>query len=866
MASNPYYTNFVPAGAAHTAGAAQAYGASPAPATGQTSYDTAYPNTAAFAVVAKADPTPAGGPGGSGNIHHYQGYEAALYNAAQAYLSQQQGSKGVVPVGQGPAAAAANKKAAKKTRYFNQKWSSSSSQQLHYCETCKISCASAQTYKDHLEGQKHKKREAAARSGVPLVPAPRTGAALHCELCNVTCTSSDAYAAHIRGTKHQKVVKLHTKLGKPIPSSEPQLIHASKPGASVNPATSAAPQASTAPAATSAAPQTASPDKAVVAGTPKINFLGGSYLATASNKQPQTPSQDAVIGPAVYPPAKAAESKEATIPATPPAESNAALLAQLEEEKNIQPVGQDYIDDLRGPDGKLTGYNCRLCDCRFNDVNAKDMHLKGRRHRLMYKKKVDPSLVVENKGWQSKNRLQKEARWQGNRKKPDGSDAYWEGPESYEDEGQVGVSSEEEPLHPGAGHWPRMPLHRPMGGPLLPPPPKVLNIYFPGMNPPMGMPSPQMRRQETFEERHVMTKHAEIYPSEEEISGIQSTVSHVERALKLVSDQLANNGGEAPAQGSSAGDQQQEQSSGQRALKGVMRIGALAKGLLLKGDRFVQLVVLCSQPPTKQLLQTVADALPNHLTAVAQGITFTVSPVVDEAAMEVRAVQGHGLSGELVVKVSLTSPVVREEQLAGGDAREDADQSADRLSTPHCLQALAELRRAKWFQARASTLHNCTVVMRIMRDYHLRSPVFSNMDFWAMELLVERSMSSAGMPLSAAEGMRRVFECLASGILLQPPNGWGPGLSDPCEKDVVDACSSLTDQEVEDITAGAQVVLRELAFRQIYKVLGMSKPLSNPPRYGVAKKRPRDNSQGEAASTDADALGDLKKEKIEGEN
>ena len=47
---------------------------------------------------------------------------------------------------------------------------------------------------------------------------PKVGNALRCELCDVTCTGSDAYAAHIRGAKHQKVIKLHTKLGKPIPS------------------------------------------------------------------------------------------------------------------------------------------------------------------------------------------------------------------------------------------------------------------------------------------------------------------------------------------------------------------------------------------------------------------------------------------------------------------------------------------------------------------------------------------------------------------------------------------------------------------------------------------------------------------------
>ena len=55
-------------------------------------------------------------------------------------------------------------------------------------------------------------------------PTTRGGNALRCELCDVTCTGSDAYAAHIRGAKHQKVVKLHTKLGKPIPCVDPVLV------------------------------------------------------------------------------------------------------------------------------------------------------------------------------------------------------------------------------------------------------------------------------------------------------------------------------------------------------------------------------------------------------------------------------------------------------------------------------------------------------------------------------------------------------------------------------------------------------------------------------------------------------------------
>ena len=62
-----------------------------------------------------------------------------------------------------------------------------------------------QTYREHLEGQKHKKKEAAAKAGTSTTPAPRAQNQLRCELCDVACTGSDAYAAHIRGAKHEKV-------------------------------------------------------------------------------------------------------------------------------------------------------------------------------------------------------------------------------------------------------------------------------------------------------------------------------------------------------------------------------------------------------------------------------------------------------------------------------------------------------------------------------------------------------------------------------------------------------------------------------------------------------------------------------------
>lgn len=90
----------------------------------------------------------------------------------------------------------------------------------------------SKTYKEHLEGQKHKKREQAAKSSEQQKMETndtannsngasnqnmnrrqlnenrynRNNLVIRCELCDVACTGRDAYAAHLRGMKHQKVI------------------------------------------------------------------------------------------------------------------------------------------------------------------------------------------------------------------------------------------------------------------------------------------------------------------------------------------------------------------------------------------------------------------------------------------------------------------------------------------------------------------------------------------------------------------------------------------------------------------------------------------------------------------------------------
>jgi zinc finger RNA-binding protein len=82
-----------------------------------------------------------------------------------------------------------------------------------------------------------------------------------------------------------------------------------------------------------------------------------------------------------------------------------------------------------------------------------------------------------------------------------------------------------------------------------------------------------------------------------------------------------------------------------------------------------------------------------------------------------------------------------------------------------------------------------------------------------MELFIEKIISSAGLPLSPGECLRRVMEAFSSGVLIN-----GPGILDPCEKEPQDALTTLSKQQREDITGSAQQFLRFIAFRQIHKV------------------------------------------------
>lgn len=67
-------------------------------------------------------------------------------------------------------------------------------------------------------------------------------------------------------------------------------------------------------------------------------------------------------------------------------------------------------------------------------------------------------------------------------------------------------------------------------------------------------------------------------------------------------------------------------------LCGVVRVGLVAKGLLIKEDMDLELVLMCREKPTETLLHTVCERLPLHIKVRAAGSPALCPPTVPGSA------------------------------------------------------------------------------------------------------------------------------------------------------------------------------------------------------------------------------------------
>lgn len=184
------------------------------------------------------------------------------------------------------------------------------------------------------------------------------------------------------------------------------------------------------------------------------------------------------------------------------------------------------------------------------------------------------------------------------------------------------------------------------------------------------------------DDRHVMAKHASIYPAPEELEAVQTLVSTVEGALKKVSDwmdDLSKSSGKTSTN-NKAGDDTVEEDAAEKKLDaasvlcGVTRVGLVAKGLLIKGDMDLELVLMCREKPTKLLLYTISANLPLQIQTMTDD-KYEVRSCVPEAAIQVCTTKDP----HLTLKITLSSLAMRDEQSA---TEEGIDSSSIPLPTP----------------------------------------------------------------------------------------------------------------------------------------------------------------------------------------
>ncbi|CAH8653596.1 unnamed protein product [Dicrocoelium dendriticum] len=717
----------------------------------------------------------------------------------------------------------------------------------YFCDVCKVGCGGPKALYDHKNGQRHKKRLSQVEEMERLkskekaqaentATNPRTNE-FRCELCNVGCTGTDAFSAHLTGRVHRRTLRLHRALGKPIPSL---------------------------------------PDP-----------LDVIKMSDDSDREPpkvETPSTNTGV-----------THTPTTRPDTTPTQQTAATRT---EEKL---VGEEYVVAFPAPGGMGVHFRCGLCECQFNNKEAKELHMRGRRHRLQYKKKVDPLLVVEPK--QRKAPVKRKVLL-GPR--PD----------------MLGI-----PPMPNASLLPS-------AGLLSLPEPAPFG-RFPYQQQEAGIPpTPPMSQQlsSAVENRYIHTKHASIVPTEIEAKAMKTIVSLCEISLRTISDDLmkgviearrTSNVGDSGAKTSNQGQSKEanrgiadlQELEGDRLLRGVVRVGPLGKSLLLRGDHQGDLVLDCLEWPTTEVVQFIQTELSKTLPTKDSNFWYTISSCLDTGKVTVVATRklesSRGTTEPtprdawpvITIHIHLTSGVVRRPLYAvsGASGAVEADGSnaiagpalhtapeqpsntntqsrsperlmfarGERIGRRHCLEALDAIDQAKWFQS-VLVKYPLGIISRVLLDFMRANKIWLNLEQFSLFAFLDRLLTveiqvalrasgnpalanhlRLGMlapvpfsppirggapsfqpspPITPTRLFRLFFEAISSGILLLlRPDVPTTKIGDDSPNELFFGFKRLAETPIEireEITVSAQFCLRQIAFRQLHKVLRME-PFSN---------------------------------------
>ncbi|CDW59162.1 zf-C2H2 jaz and zf-met domain containing protein [Trichuris trichiura] len=204
-----------------------------------------------------------------------------------------------------------------------------------FCELCKVSCVGQQAYDEHVKGQRHAKRETQAKVVSAAADGKGNSKTLHhCKICNIFCTGTETLKAHQRGVKHQRVCRIYKTVNEKEVCTTQEM-------------------------------EPAKVDTEESAKGDRISWLFFNDIVIVSPGEEQGDAK--------------ANTEVAVISLLAVMDTSAPL------EKEAEVVGEEYLTLIPATKNKAAQFRCSLCNCEFSDLQAKETHLKGRRHRINFK-------------------------------------------------------------------------------------------------------------------------------------------------------------------------------------------------------------------------------------------------------------------------------------------------------------------------------------------------------------------------------------------------------------------------------------------------------------------------------------------------
>jgi len=245
-------------------------------------------------------------------------------------------------------------------------------------------------------------------------------------------------------------------------------------------------------------------------------------------------------------------------------------------------------------------------------------------------------------------------------------------------------------------------------------------------------------------------------------------------------------------------------------LQGVVRVGKLSKGLLLNGDRDVHIILFSVDVPTVDLYSEVYTLL---CASLSKSLKVELVRMQDKATILAKFAKDdiEKFDVDVQVFIHFTSSKFKNTSIA-----EDFNENV--LNVKSCLFALREFRNFKWFQTSAIDFPFCLEIIRIFKDIVRKNREWRNLKNFTIELLVTRLLKTMqSEDVTLANCFRRVLEAIAGGLFLEDGNG----VLDPCENTQIDGADLINEQNSEELTFAAQIALRQAAFGQSHKLLGI---------------------------------------------